>query len=707
MKNKFSHFFAIKHFKFTSGLITLLLLATLILPQPAHAGFFSQLKCFFSWIFTSNTCEERMEVTTSPSPAKAPTEGGALEGLTLEKIQSLIDENLYIYSQTHPYLPSLIPTERGGNMEGNSTLITLDRGQAHGANKRQSRPRGSGQVLSAHATNPNFVTYDALDRQVAAIYNSFENTLEVINTSNITEGSKLFYTDTRVADYINASSTLSQASQNYWTKSGTDLTYTAGNVGIGTSTPAAKLSITGSGLTTGRAFVVADSSNADRFSVLDSGRVVIGTTAPATLGALTIIQPTDGSITGGILLYDNAQTSGGGMFREATNFGALVFRNQSLNTLYVVSGKIGIGTSTPNNKLDIYSTTKSAIGFSGASGDTYKWTLGMDVTNGGRFSIASSTALGTDDMFVINGGGNVGVGTTSPSQALSIQGSGLFSGTLSVTGTGTRTFAGGVSAAGLSTSNGLIVSSGNVWIGSSSPAIGTNLDITYESTTADTIQMTRFTPSSSGVSLIGRKARGTAAVPTAVPANDHLLFIGARGYDGSAFGGNTGAIVFKSAETFTTTAKGTYITFETVPMGSTSRSEKMRVDASGNIGIGVTNPQTILDIAATSTDTGWGNQVNFRSFRAAIVSGNFLGGLTFTSNDTTLTAPGTTTDAIQPISNSTHTASELGTDIVFKSTTGTTYAELMRLTGAGKLGIGTATPDVKLQVSGGQHRFNK
>lgn len=84
------------------------------------------------------------------------------------------------------------------------------------------------------------------------------------------------------------------------------------------------------------------------------------------------------------------------------------------------SGNLGIGTSTPNNKLDIYNTSKAAIGFSGASGPTYKWTLGEDMADAGKFKISSSTALGTSDRFVIDGSGLVGLGTSSPSVALDI-----------------------------------------------------------------------------------------------------------------------------------------------------------------------------------------------------------------------------------------------------------------------------------------------
>lgn len=59
-----------------------------------------------------------------------------------------------------------------------------------------------------------------------------------------------------------------------------------GNVGIGTTTPFGRLSVTGAGMGTGSAFVVADSADVQRFTVFDNGKVSIGTTTPAA--ALTL-----------------------------------------------------------------------------------------------------------------------------------------------------------------------------------------------------------------------------------------------------------------------------------------------------------------------------------------------------------------------------------------------------------------------------------
>lgn len=87
----------------------------------------------------------------------------------------------------------------------------------------------------------NFVTKDFLKQQAWAIgdahSNSTSNILDTISsltTSNISEGTNLYYTDDRVAAYISASSTLGSLT-NYWTKTASDLSYLDGNVSIGTT----------------------------------------------------------------------------------------------------------------------------------------------------------------------------------------------------------------------------------------------------------------------------------------------------------------------------------------------------------------------------------------------------------------------------------------------------------------------------------------
>ncbi len=58
------------------------------------------------------------------------------------------------------------------------------------------------------------------------------------------------------------------------------------------------------------------------------------------------------------------------------------------------------------------------LGFVATSTDNsnfYHWSIGVDKTDGGRFKISSSTVLGTNDRLTIDGNGNVGIGTSNPS----------------------------------------------------------------------------------------------------------------------------------------------------------------------------------------------------------------------------------------------------------------------------------------------------
>lgn len=97
--------------------------------------------------------------------------------------------------------------------------------------------------------------------------------------------------------------------------------------------------------------------------------------------------------------------------------------------------------------------------------------------------------------------------------------------------------------------------------------------------------------------MSGRAGRGTAASPSAVQSGDTVMRVGGTGYGATAMPTTNNALLgFIAEENFTDSARGTRIVFETTPIGSTSSSERMRIDNAGYIGIGTTSPSTTLHV---------------------------------------------------------------------------------------------------------------
>lgn len=104
----------------------------------------------------------------------------------------------------------------------------------------------------------------------------------------------------------------------------------------------------------------------------------------------------------------------------------------------------------------------------------------------------------------------------------------------------------------------------------------------------------------------GRRAEGTLALPTATAAGSTLFQLSGFGHDGSSFTALTKvAVVLAADELFSGSAQGTRIAFLTTKNTTTTRTEAMRINNSGGVGIGTTvDPGTgaLLAIASIKSN---------------------------------------------------------------------------------------------------------
>lgn len=121
--------------------------------------------------------------------------------------------------------------------------------------------------------------------------------------------------------------------------------------------------------------------------------------------------------------------------------------------------------------------------------------------------------------------------------------------------------------------------------------IGTTTPAQALDVTGNRIQQTRLSANATGPGLNTFKGRGTPADPRRTQANDAIGVVNAFGYtaadDATAAVPSTGAakgiFSFFAAEAFTTAAQGTYFTLNTTPIGATTSAERLRVLASGHL----------------------------------------------------------------------------------------------------------------------------
>ena len=352
------------------------------------------------------------------------------------------------------------------------------------------------------------------------------------------------------------------------------------------------------------------------------------------------------------------------------------------------NGNLGLGTTTPTAKLQI----SSPGGWS-----AFNYGKGLYVTTTGG---AANPAIGISDY---TGSNNWGI--------INASGKLFFSTMPAITDSSSST-----------TTRIVVDTSGNLGIGTESP--GSKLDIISESA-GDGSRITNYMGSSAtGLFLTLRTARGTVASPSAVQVGDRIGAIGMGGSTtGSAFYNSALITSYIDSGTVSATSLPTYMSFWTTPDGTLSRTERMRIDSSGNVGIGTVSPAAKLDIGSGNLNfSGTAQRItgdfsnatlaNRVAFQSSTVNSNT--GIFIIPNGTATTANFQVSNASNPINSSVGIFGVSGsTDVRIQSAiqgTGTYlpmtfYAggsEAMRIDSSGNIGIGTSSPGNKLDVAGNQ-----
>jgi hypothetical protein len=541
--------------------------------------------------------------------------------------------------------------------------------------------------------------------------------LDVRGGATDTEGGDIYSSNRSFAwsQYINGSTGF------YSLYNGSDrfVITTSGNVGIGTTNPLAKLHVAGSlrnsfssgsggdvymniidGVSNGFRTVVTTSnqidytfhngSNQEVLSILNSGNVGIGTSGPSykldvtgDIRSTTNIRSNNGTVDN-ILSWTSEPA---GVVGTLTNHPETFWTNSTERMRITTSGNVGIGTTSPAYKLDVAGegkvTGKFRVGGAVMLAELGTGVLMFGSEGGNQTAIYSANS----EVIRINTAGLVGIGTTSPAYKLDVVGS------IRVGDSSTSIFT-ATNALPLQLSRGLDVdvygaNSCSLGIGSIKSGVhkdGVRINGTLEADgvsgnfSIDTLRSDSYT------TALTIKSNGNVGIGTTAPI-EKLHVVGNSFFKVATnrnlyIASNTDSVGLFSINDALNENTSLVMQGSDFRINTFGANERMRITSAGNVGIGTTSPTVKLQV-----DNNTHNYFNLNStvanVQTAISAQNTLSG----KRATLSWEDGTRGDFADLYSS---------TLLTFT----TQSSEKMRITSAGNVGIGTTTPNAKLDVAG-------
>ncbi|MDE1902166.1 MAG: hypothetical protein KGI37_11105 [Alphaproteobacteria bacterium] len=387
-----------------------------------------------------------------------------------------------------------------------------------------------------------------------------------VNSSTQYQGVRVSNGTNNVADVVGSSTTndngevvlYSSGSQNAVLAASGSSYFNGGNVGIGTSTPAVKMDIIGGAEHVG-------------------GRVG----AESTLA--TAVLPSQGTYIGwnenngyGVSDFMNDPGSGGGGFEFSLFNSSGVF----VSTPMVIksSGNIGIGTTSPGAALDVASGSIRVMSSNTPTSGTglelyYDGVYGKVLAYNRSSSVYRYLDL-NDTMYVTgSSGGSVGIGTTSPSSLLEVNGG-------STTGTELKIDSSSVQA-GPHLTISSTGSGGHTWQIISDQA--------GNSSGAGPLE---FYDATAGATRMVINTSGSIGIGTTSPSALLDLTSSQTGYNGGIYFRNTA-----SGQNFAISSRDNSAPARFSISDETNHLERFVINASGSVGIGSTAPVVSLDLS--------------------------------------------------------------------------------------------------------------